>query len=83
MVPRLGVESKLQLLAYTTATAMPDQSHICETYAAACSNAGSLTHQVRQGMEPASSQTLCQVLNPLRHKKVCFRKLTLGAAMEG
>ena len=29
-VPRLGVESELQLLAYTTATAMPDQSCICD-----------------------------------------------------
>ena len=27
-VPRLGVELELQLLAYTTATAMPDLSHI-------------------------------------------------------
>ena len=27
-VPTLGVESKLQLLAYTTAT--PDPSHICK-----------------------------------------------------
>ena len=28
-VPRLGVESELQLLAYTTATAMQDPSQIC------------------------------------------------------
>ena len=28
-VPRLGVKSELQLLAYTTATT-PDPSHICE-----------------------------------------------------
>ena len=27
-VPRLGIESELQLQAYTTATAMPDMSHI-------------------------------------------------------
>ena len=27
-VPRLGVESELQLPAYTTATAMPDLSHV-------------------------------------------------------
>ena len=31
-VPRLGVESELQLLAYTTATAMPDPSHICDLH---------------------------------------------------
>ena len=29
-VPRLGVESELQLLAYTTATAMPNLSHVCD-----------------------------------------------------
>ena len=28
-VPRLGVESELQLPAYTTATAMQDPSHVC------------------------------------------------------
>ena len=28
VVPRLGVESELQLLAYTTATTMPDPSHV-------------------------------------------------------
>ena len=28
-VPRLGVESKLQLLAYTTATITQDLSHVC------------------------------------------------------
>ena len=28
-VPRLRVKSKLQLPAYTTATAVPDLSHIC------------------------------------------------------
>ena len=27
-VPRLGVESELQLLAYAIATAMPDPSHV-------------------------------------------------------
>ena len=27
---RLGVESKLNLPAHTTATAMPDMSHVCD-----------------------------------------------------
>ena len=31
-VPRLGVESELQLPAYTTATAMRDASHICDLH---------------------------------------------------
>ena len=31
-VPRLGVKSELQLLAYTTATATQDQSHACDLH---------------------------------------------------
>jgi len=31
-VPRLGVQSELQLLAYTTATATQDLSHICDLH---------------------------------------------------
>ena len=31
-VPRLGVKWELQLLAYTTVTAMPELSHICDLY---------------------------------------------------
>ena len=31
-VPRLGVESELQLPAYTRATAMPDPSHVCDPH---------------------------------------------------
>ena len=42
-VPRLGVESELLLPAYTTGTATPDLSRVCDVYAAACGNAGSLT----------------------------------------
>ena len=51
-VPRLG----MQLLAYTTAIAMQDPSPV--PYTTAHSNAGSLTHWVRPGMEPASSWIL-------------------------
>ena len=42
-VPRLGVESELQLPAYTTATATQIQA-VSETYAAASGNTRSLTH---------------------------------------
>ena len=31
-VPRLGDDSELQLLAYSTATATPDLSHVCDLY---------------------------------------------------
>ena len=40
----LGVESELQLLAYTTATATWDLSHVWDLYTTARGNAGSLTH---------------------------------------
>ena len=60
----LGVESELQLLAYTTATAMLDLSCICKPH---CSVQRSLTHCAKPGFKPASSRTLRQVLNPPRH----------------
>ena len=31
-VPKLGVESELQLQAYATATEMPDLTHICDLH---------------------------------------------------
>ena len=37
------------------------------TYASAFDNARSLTHGVKPGIKPASSQRQCQVLNPLNH----------------
>ena len=57
LVPRLGVESKLQLPTYTTAPATWDLS-TCATYITAHSNAGSLTDQARPGIEPTSSWIL-------------------------
>ena len=42
-LPRLGIKLELKLLAYATATAMLDVSHVC-TYTTAHSNARSLTH---------------------------------------
>ena len=40
MLPRLGVESELQVSAYSTATATPDPSHICNVHQS------SLQHQI-------------------------------------
>ena len=42
-VPRVGVKLELKLPAYTTATATPDPSHVCN-YTTAHGSAGSLTH---------------------------------------
>ena len=66
-VLRLGVKSELQLPTYTTATATLDPV-ASVTYTTACRNARSLTQQLTLGMEPESSWTLYQVLNPLSHK---------------
>ena len=38
-VPRLGVEPELQLLAYTTDTAMRDPSYICDPHHSSLSEA--------------------------------------------
>ena len=43
-VPGPGIESELQLPAYTTATATLDPRCMCLAYAAACGDAGSLTY---------------------------------------
>ena len=57
-VRRLGGESELQLPAYATATTMRDLGRIHNLYTTARGNAGSLTHRVRPGVEPASSWML-------------------------
>ena len=50
-VPRLGVKSELQLLAYATATAMPDQSLNCDLYRS------SLQWQILNPLNEAREQT--------------------------
>ena len=35
-IPKLGVELELQLLTYTTATATPDLSHVCDQGSKLC-----------------------------------------------
>ena len=56
-IPRLQVESKLQLQTYAIATRHWIQA-ASVIYATAGSNARSLTHWVRLGIELASSQTV-------------------------
>ena len=53
-VPRLGVESELQLPACAIATAMEGLSHVCDLTIAHGNN-GSLTHRARPGIEPSTS----------------------------
>ena len=52
-------------VSHSNATSEPHLWHV-----KACGDAGSLTHWVRPGIEPASSQTLCWVLNPLSHSGI-------------
>ena len=49
-VPGLGVESSTAI-AYTTATAMQDPSHVCDLYHG-WHNAGSFTTEQGQGLNP-------------------------------
>ena len=67
-VPGPGVKLELQLQP------MPQpQEHriqaVSATYATACGNSGSLTHWAKPRIEPSSSHTQHQVLNPLSHNK--------------
>ena len=56
-VPRLGVDSELQLLAYTTAAAMPDLSQVCDMHHRA------QQHQILNPLSEASYR-ICVLVNP-------------------
>ena len=61
-VPGLGVELQLPLLAYTTATATPDLSHICNLHHS--SRRCQILNPLRgPGMEPMSSWILIGVIS--------------------
>ena len=51
-VPRLGVESELQLLAYATATATQDPSHVCNLHHS------SRQHRILDPLSKARDRTL-------------------------
>ena len=70
-VPRLGVKSELQLLAYTTVTAMRDRASSAN-YTTAPSNIGSLTHWVSPGIELASPWTLVRFISALPQWELRF-----------
>ena len=62
-VPRLGSKLELQLPAYTMATATHGIRAASATYTTAHGNAGSLTHGLRPGIEPASSWFLVRFIS--------------------
>ena len=72
-VPRLGIQSELQLPAYSRAAVMPDLSCICNPNQAH-NNAGSLTHWARSGINPATSWFLVRLVSavPRRELPECF-----------
>ena len=74
-VPRLGVESALQLPAYTTAIATSDRSHVA-THTTAHS-----THWVRPGIKAATSWLLGGSFLLLRYRNSKFTLLK-GAFIE-
>ena len=73
-VPRLGIELELQLLAYITATAMWDPSHICDLHHSSrqCRILNPLSEardRTRNLRDPS------QVCNPLSHMGTPFLPL--------
>ena len=50
-VPRLGIQSELQLPAHTTAAAMPDLSHVCDLHHSL------RQHQILDTLSKARDQT--------------------------
>ena len=67
-IPRLGVESELQPLAYTTATAIPDPSLVCNLHHS------SRQHWILNPLSGARDRT-CILMVP---SQVCFRCTTVG-----
>ena len=70
-VPRLGVQSELQLLAFTTATAMQDLSHVCDLHHR------SQQHKILNPLSEARDQT-CNLMVPGR---ICFHCATKGTPL--
>ena len=66
-VPRLGVESELQLPACTTTPQQCQIQATCVTYTTADGHARSLTHWTRSGIEPTSLWRQHCILNLLSH----------------
>ena len=62
-VPRLGVQSELELLAYTTATATWDPSHVCNLHHSSRQRRILNPLRVRPGIEPTTSWFLVRFVD--------------------
>ena len=67
-VPRLGVQSELQLPAYARATATPDSSHVCDPHHS------SQQHQILNPVSEARNRT-CNLMVP---SQIHFHCATMG-----
>ena len=74
-VPRPGVESELQLPAYTTAIYTQDLSHICDLDTTAHNNARCLNHWARPGIETTSSWILVRFVSAEPRQELPFQFL--------
>ena len=74
-VPRLGVESELQVASLPPQLWQHQIWAASVTYAAACSNDKSVSHWARPRIKPTSSQTLCCVLSTLSHNGNSYQAL--------
>ena len=72
-VPRLGVESELQVPTYTRATATPDQSHVCDLHHSS---------QQRQFLNPLS-EARDKTRNLTVPSRIHFHCTTTGTPMWG
>ena len=71
-VPSLGVESELQLLAYTTAMTMQDPSHVCELHHS------SWQCCILNPLNKARDQTLI----PMDTSQICYHCAMMEIPME-
>ena len=67
-VPKLGVKSELQLLAYARAITMPDPSQVCDLHHS------SLQHWILNSLSEARDRT-CNLVVP---SQICFHCTTTG-----
>ena len=72
-VPRLEVQLELQLPGYTTITAMPDPSHICDLHYS------SWQHRILNPLSEARDRTRSLTVP----SRICFRCATMGTPVMG